>query len=31
VERLAAAGIERAAAARYIRPNGNIASIRAAS
>ena len=31
VERLVAASIERAAAARYIRPNGSVASIRVAS
>jgi tellurite resistance protein len=31
VERLVAAGIERGAAARYIRPNGSIASMRVAS
>jgi tellurite resistance protein len=31
IERLAAAGIERGAAARYIRPNGSIQSMRVAS
>jgi tellurite resistance protein len=31
VERLAAAAIERGAAARYIRPNGSVASMRVAS
>jgi hypothetical protein len=31
VERLVAAGIERGAAARYIRPNGSMASMRVAS
>ena len=31
IERLAAAGIERGAAARYIRPNGSTAAIRVAS
>jgi transposase len=31
IERLAAAGIERGAAARFIRPNGSVAAMRQAS